>query len=425
MVIRPNWHFDKAVSMNVLGQNTTISKATAPEILAQLKPKIIEAVLQILETADPTPHKEYTQWIAARYITGDTKLEDVGSTLAEYLHKFNVLKRKKILKPPANDINKYNSFGNFMDNMDEYELPEDEVRNKGKSHVILDNEQLRIIVPDDMEAAIYYGQGTRWCTAATKGSNYFDRYHDDGDLYILLPKKPQYEGEKYQLHFVSSQFMDPNDDPVDMMWILQQRFGDLVPLFQQIDPELKDMVMFASDKVLQPLMEKLSEAIKEHSWEIISDWEMSDEYYWDYLRSNPDYVYPEGHEDEGSIDWDAVADAGESYSEWNDEASQFVNDLERLSRQTPDDIRSAAQNVYDNGEDDGDAVKINHLEYVYAYLIRDYGGVSNRRRRDGGIYANLADWVDETLAIRPSKETHELKVFRIATIKGNREYREI
>ena len=52
------------------------------------------------------------------------------------------------------------------------------------------------------DAACYYGQGTRWCTAATRGKNYFSEYHNESPLLIILPKEPQYPGEKYQLHFI-------------------------------------------------------------------------------------------------------------------------------------------------------------------------------------------------------------------------------
>jgi hypothetical protein len=239
MVLRPHMHFDQTIRMTVLGQSAQFNKEVAPEILEQIKPALVDAILAELETGDPTPHKEYAQWIAARYITGDTKLEDIGSTLAEYLYKFNVLKRKKILKPPANDINKYNSFSNFMDNMDEYALPEDEVVNKGKATEVYKDADVRIVVPEDEPAACYYGQGTRWCTASTHGTNYYNHYSRQGPLYILIPTKAKYEGEKYQLHFPSEQFMDENDDAISLNYIINDRFH-LLDFFKQQEPELQD-----------------------------------------------------------------------------------------------------------------------------------------------------------------------------------------
>jgi hypothetical protein len=91
-------------------------------------------------------------------------------------------------------------------------VPKDlEKKSKGTAVIVYDGPDAKVIVPEDVDAACYYGQGTRWCTAATKGANQFEYYSGQGSLYIILPKKPQYPGEKYQLHLADQQFTDEAD----------------------------------------------------------------------------------------------------------------------------------------------------------------------------------------------------------------------
>lgn len=79
--------------------------------------------------------------------------------------------------------------------------PKKALTDRGQSVTIDDNAQYRAVMPLDQRAACYYGQGTRWCTAATESENFFARYANQSSLLILLPKEPQYQREKYQLHF--------------------------------------------------------------------------------------------------------------------------------------------------------------------------------------------------------------------------------
>jgi hypothetical protein len=210
--------------------------------------------------ADPTENNQYTEWLIRTYIrewnTGrGTKFEDVASTVQDYLEKFYKLTRRKMIEPPANDINRYRTFKEFLNIVSQYPDPQPTEKEKGRATEIYQDNSIRVIVPEDQTAACYYGQGTQWCTSTTKGANYFDAYSSQAPLFIVLPLKPQHVGEKYQLHFVysigdrlitsdddydeayyeygedyiidnerDSQFMDERDDPVDMHY-LHSRFG--------------------------------------------------------------------------------------------------------------------------------------------------------------------------------------------------------
>ena len=56
-------------------------------------------------------------------------------------------------------------------------------------------------------AACELGSGTSWCTATGNTKNWFDSYAKDGPLYIFIGP----DGDKYQFHYESNQYMDKND----------------------------------------------------------------------------------------------------------------------------------------------------------------------------------------------------------------------
>jgi hypothetical protein len=398
MVLRPHMHFDNTIRMTVLGQSAQFNKEVAPEILEQIKPALVDAILAALETGDPTPHKEYAQWIAARYITGDTKLEDVGSTLAEYLYKFSILKRKKILKPPANDINKYNSFSNFMDNMDEYALPEDEVVNKGKATEVYKDAEVRIVVPEDEPAACYYGRGTRWCTAATQGTNYYNHYSRQGPLYILIPTKAKYEGEKYQLHFPSEQFMDENDDSVSLTYIIDDRFH-LVDFFKQQEPELQDYVAYVDEAQLKPVLEKIKEVAMDWTWDEVTEWEGQDNYFHDWQAEQ---ARERGYVDEyDDIDWEKVHedDSLTNYLEWNDEVKTMVREIDTALSYSPKSVKDFASSPRDGGDDV--PYKMEQLDELIARIVNYERGKGSRDTD------HIADAITKRIGVR--KETNRIQ----------------
>ena len=229
--------------------NQTLKDPTAPAAVKQtikdIEPQqAAEMILQKqIEPGDPTKQKKFAQALALKYANGLIKWEDVTSTLTDYLAKFFKLGLKKKLKPEHSDFNRYKDLKTFYDAVDTYPDPDEnsEVKGKGESKEVFDNEEMRIIVPKDEAAACYYGQGTRWCTAA-KNDNMFNMYNNEGPLYIILPKNPRYTGEKYQLHSDSDgyvQIMDEKDENVTP--------GELFDRFS--DKEFKDLVLKIAPKI--------------------------------------------------------------------------------------------------------------------------------------------------------------------------------
>ena len=253
---KDRWLVDQIAGRNRLGM-------TFPEAVKKDPAVIIDAILAILERGDPTPNKEYTQAIAKMYGNGLSKAEDVVSTLADYLSKFDKLKRRKKIQPPRNDFNRYKSLEDFMDVVDEY--PDEEAESKPEekknaTELYRDN-QLIVTIPNDVEAACYYGQGTRWCTAG-KNNNMYDYYtRGDRPLYVIIPRQQAYPGEKYQFHFETKQFMNEQDRPIgdDGIKKLVKRFPVLTKILQKpaeqfmipalLSVEYKNIVIEATPEV--------------------------------------------------------------------------------------------------------------------------------------------------------------------------------
>jgi hypothetical protein len=96
---------------------------------------------------------------------------------------------------------------------------------RGGHEQVYDDEHARVYrihnTPEGKEASMHiYGGGaknggTEWCTANRNGEhNYFDHYmgeHPGSHLYVVHRKK---DGEVFQYHTHSDQFMDRNDESI-------------------------------------------------------------------------------------------------------------------------------------------------------------------------------------------------------------------
>ena len=396
---------DKSYMIQQQGTEHGLGKARAfldqkakvgSEITTEQRQYILDLIMHVLENADPTQNKEYVQWLAKVYANQGVKIEDILARGQNALATYNEFKTKKILPAEQRDIGQL-TFSDL-----EYIAASTELRQalaakqeqdaakampRGESEVVFENDKVRIIVPHDKEAACYYGQGTTWCTAATQSNNMFDTYNRNGAMYILLPKQPQYDGEKYQLHFSSGQFMDEQDTPVDnIVELLDMRFGNLVEFFREREPEINDWLEFTPDEVLKPLIAKIKTAVMQHVDEKVNEWESDDDYWYDYLRGKG-YVFPEGHEDEGQIDWEKAYDNDESYTSWNYDVSDFISMIREAVDLTPEDVREMVQDV--DTDYVSDAHDIRNLDQLFSFRVE----MNKGRDGDGGVAAWIKDHI--------------------------------
>ena len=241
----------------------------------------IDAILEEFEEADPSPNKQYVLWMLETYIGGGiSRLEDVTSTTADLLERYHTLKVHRKLPPSLSDIGKFRKQGAIIDltfdietRYNEFVKDKPEAMPKGESTEILNNDEVRIIIPEDKDAACYYGQGTMWCTAARK-NNMFDSYaFDNSPLFIIIPKQPTHAGEKYQVHLLDNEWMDEQDKEVSPNQIMQ-RFPktDFKKVLGEYDSDANYVIAFMDRGVILNLISQITDHVVKNKDEIIDNW---------------------------------------------------------------------------------------------------------------------------------------------------------
>ncbi len=190
-------------------------------------------ITRVVNKIDPEQGK-YTDWILKGLLHIDinepsnkghfTRFWEDGYKIKEDIQRWKKYKKDIVsIEPKYGDINTFKSFVELFalfkfspemrKRMREAEHSEKMKSAEKDAEKIYNSENYMIVVPKTQEASCAYGRGTRWCTAATGSNNYFHRYNNQGPLYIVINKKTQ---EKYQFHFQSQQYMDAEDDQLDI-----------------------------------------------------------------------------------------------------------------------------------------------------------------------------------------------------------------
>ena len=359
-------------------------------------------ILHAIEQGDPTPNKEYVQWLAKCYANEGIKLEDIVSKGADWLKTYAQLKVKRLLPPNVTNIMnlKFDQLPDVvLDNelLNKLQSAEDKTADKGKATTVFENGAVRIIVPHDETSACYYGQGTRWCTAA-KSNNMYDNYARDGDLYILLPKQPKYDGEKYQLHFASGQFMDEGDSPIsDMIALLTGRFGDdVMTFFFNKEPMIKQWIVVTPAEILQPLLDQIAELALEHIHEQLTEWEMDDDHWYNELIA-------QGYTDEnGDLDMDKAEAAGMNWLDSNYDTKNWYDKAVDAVKPSIDRLRDKAQE-WAEADENGEECTLHQLDALVGSIVKEEFMTRRGQLEDGG----LSEWMEKHIAVRASTPSQQ------------------
>lgn len=207
----------------------------------------------IAQHGDPTKNKVHTQWLTHIYSKGALKQEDMYKA-HETLTDFEGTPSSKgpngekiegkrgvkhAMSPEEKQITpqRYPTLQSLQAAMAKHTggLPASKISErmnewhgsgKGGHEQVYDDEHIRVYrihnSPEGKEAskAIYGGGakdgGTEWCTAnRNEDHNYFDHYmgeHPGSHLYVVHRKT---DGEVFQYHTHSDQFMDRNDESIN------------------------------------------------------------------------------------------------------------------------------------------------------------------------------------------------------------------
>lgn len=194
---------------------------------------VIDAVIKI----DPTKKKSYSQWLLSHWnnesdviIKGlndgsieklfqhyknhnDIQIKDCPS-VKEGLRDF-VPKEDSVLSKSSNPTTYVLNLGKEVDS----KLAND-------FDIVYNDGNWVIAVPNTYEAECKLGENMKWCTANAYGNglSYYEEYLSKGGKYYVnfdmtngeSRNGKDYPFTRYQFHFESKQFMDKNDDPVDV-----------------------------------------------------------------------------------------------------------------------------------------------------------------------------------------------------------------
>ena len=202
---------------------------------------------------------KYSQWIIKNYVYSENKdlfLEDLYKVTGD-LMKFERFKNR--LPQEYRDINKltvdelYNQVKDFSLEKTKASTEEKKEASKTYKHpggeIIYRGSQWTVVQISNQgqlgkDAACFYGgyhlepkKGeTRWCTSSP-GLNFFEKYIKQGPIYVVIPNSPTKftgsmdVGEKtglpalrYQFHFPTNQFMDPDDKRINIVDFIKKRY---------------------------------------------------------------------------------------------------------------------------------------------------------------------------------------------------------
>lgn len=226
-----------------------VSSSDIGEIVQSRRQQLINAVLDIVEDRDPTQNKQYTVWMLRSWLNNN------GTIRLDYLNRFQLIeifhraKERGLIRPEDRDINQFKTYQDFEAMMSKYDAEEmltGKTPDRGEAKEIYSGPDARIIVPLDFKASDYYGRGTLWCTAGKSpdAPGKFKEYTSQSPLYIILPKKPQYRGEKYQLHADKAEFAK-FDNIMQPLYILAQRFPEAAQFLFTSVPQFRDTLELA------------------------------------------------------------------------------------------------------------------------------------------------------------------------------------
>jgi hypothetical protein len=228
------------------------------------KPKLDDAAGVVAYLAKNISEK-HLQRLANWYQQNEFSLED-AARIKDELARFDKLKPKLEKK----DLNQYKTLTELDEVLSKF-TDDDEKSNRQldrereskffkdkEAKLFYEDADLKIVIPLTQEASVYFGRGTKWCTAAEK-NNMFSYYSKrTAPLYIVMCRG----GDKYQFHFKSGQFMDSSDRQINLgelasthpsLYVAFEKEAKKWGMLNLIDPKkwTDEVVTAALDRVIK------------------------------------------------------------------------------------------------------------------------------------------------------------------------------
>ena len=201
-----------------------------------------EGLVKLL-MADPTASQndrgsfagKYGVWIGNMYANGGIKPGDAPE-LKSALFTYD---KNKTQLPQIKDCKSLSELiGWVKDLSDDFKPVRKQSKAKADLEKVYEDDEWVVYVPHSHAAARRGGEGTHWCTAS-ENDYYYNMYSKQGPLYINIRKS---DGAKFQFHFESDQFMDADDEPIQLNEIGLSE--GLISFYSKIDPMFKFKIKF-------------------------------------------------------------------------------------------------------------------------------------------------------------------------------------
>ena len=197
--------------------------------------------------------------------------------------------------------------------------------------------------------------------------------------------------------------MNEEDDPINLYELLTERFPDLYKYFITKEPEVKELVPFTSDDLLESISLQIRDLAMNHVWEKINDWEVDDSSFRDWQFETAMEMGLINNETDDQDVWEIIHsnDKLNDYLKYNDDARRFLVDIKHALTATPNDLKEIAISVMNDPNETDEPVTYFNLGMVMAYYVKDYfdpnwrGNWRNRNDEDHGV----ADWLAEHISI--------------------------
>lgn len=257
---------------------------------------------------DPTPNKEYVQWILTMYTrilkdrvpkTNFEAEENVMGGFAylffENLYKvadalkiFHKIKNTNLLSADHKDIYTYKSIEHFVEvvfsvNLDVSAEISPDVLNKNElaqlasktANILYQDSDWVIVHTETQGANVVFGEQTTWCTAGTRYGGMFENYNKQGKLFVVIKNKLGAQSHiksnpenRLQFHFETEQYMNALDRRIDILKFFKENYGVknyfrdyivnvLMRKSTKVDDMIKTLNKFGMVKDLIPILKDM------------------------------------------------------------------------------------------------------------------------------------------------------------------------
>ena len=198
-------------------------------------PNIDKNGLIKLLMADPTASQndrgsfagKYGVWIGNMYANGGIKPGDAPE-LKSALFTYD---KNKTQLPQIKDCKSLSELIEWVKDLsDDFKAVRKQSNAKENLEKVYEDDEWVVYVPHSHAAARRGGEGTHWCTAS-ENPDYYNIYSKQGPLYINIRKS---DGAKFQFHFKTNQFMDADDESIQLNEIGLSK--GIIDFYNQINP---------------------------------------------------------------------------------------------------------------------------------------------------------------------------------------------